>query len=102
MTREEVLLNMLVESIPRKPNEFNCKTGFDEPQHWMSLPNGRSLEITYEETGDDNRYYLWRIHCNEKEFDNYINGIIDERISWDMYHQTRLKNINWAIDVALN
>lgn len=51
MNREDLLLNLLADTIPPDPNEFNSETGFGELQHWMSLPYDRSLEIVYEETG---------------------------------------------------
>ena len=71
----------------------------------MTLPYDRALEITYEETGDDNRYYSWRVHCNEKEFDNdeFHNtmGIIAEEISDNLLFDTRINLLDWAINKAL-
>ena len=105
MNREEILLELLADTIPSDPNEFNSETGFGEPQHWMSLPYDRSLEIVYEETGDDNRYYTWRVHCNEKEFDNDdfrgTMGVMDINDSDDLDFDTRIRLLNWAIEVAL-
>lgn len=105
MNKEEILLELLADTIPSDPNEFNSETGYGEPQHWMTLPYDRSLEIVYEETGDDNRYYSWRVHCNETEFDNddfhRTMGIIDQNNSDDLYFDTRIQKLNWAITVAL-
>ena len=102
--REEMLLSLLADTIPDDPNEFNSETGYGEPQHWMSLPYDRSLEIVYEETGDDNRYYSWRVHCNEQEFDrddyHSTMGIIDQNSTEDLSFDSRLSMVNWAIDVA--
>lgn len=104
MDRADMLLELLADTIPSDPNEFNSETGYGEPQHWMTLPWNRSLEIVYEETGDDNRYYSWRVHCNEKEFDNDLfhstMGIIDQNISDNLHFDTRLTKLNWAIEVA--
>ena len=105
MNKEEILLELLADTIPSDPNEFNSETGYGEPQHWMALPYGRSLEIVYEETGDDYRYYSWWVHCNETEFDNddfhSTMGVIDENNSEDMEFDTRIQKLNWAITVAL-
>ena len=104
MSREDLLLELLADTIPSDPNEFNFETGYGEPQHWVTLPYDRSLEITYEETGDDNRYYSWRIHCNEEEFDNDVfsstNGVMDEDVSEDMSFETRVAKLDWAIRVT--
>lgn len=105
MNKEEILLELLADTIPSDPNEFNSETGYGEPQHWMTLHYDRSLEIVYEETGDNNRYYSWRVHCNEKEFDNdnfhSTMGIIDQNNSDDLNFDTRTEMLNWAITVAL-
>ena len=102
---KEILLELLADTIPSDPNEFNSETGFGEPQHWMKLPYDRSLEIVYEETGDDDRYYSWRVHCNGTEFDNddfhSTMGVMDENYSDDLHFDTRIKKLNWAITVAL-
>lgn len=105
MNKEEILLELLVDTISSDPNEFNSETGFGEPQHWMSLPYDRGLEIVYEETGDDNRYYSWRVHCNGEEYDNddfhSTMGVIDTNTSDDLDFNTRMAKLNWAIEVAL-
>lgn len=105
MNKEEMLLELLADTIPSDPNEFNSETGYGEPQHWMNLPYGRSLEIVYEDTGDNNRYYSWRVHCNVNEFQNddfhSTMGVIDENNSEDMEFDTRIQKLNWAITVAL-
>ena len=104
MNREEMLLELLAETIPSDPNEFNSETGYGEPQHWVTLPYDRSLEIVYEETGDNNRYYSWRVHCNEREFEDDMfhgtMGVMDQDCSDDMSFDTRVAKLNWAIKVA--
>ena len=105
MKKEDILLELLADTIPPDPNEFNSETVYGEPQHWITLPYDRSLEIVYEDTGDDNRYYSWRVHCNEREFDNDVfhstMGIMDQSNSNDMDFDTRVRLLNWAIEVAL-
>ena len=102
-TTDEVL-QILALNIPDDPDQFNSETGYGEPQHWIELLNGRSLEITYEETGDDNRYYTWRVHCSEEEFDNddfhSTMGVVDQLTSNDLSLETRLKRLKWAIEVS--
>ena len=105
MNKEEILLSLLADTIPSDPNEFNSETGYGEPQHWMTLPYDRSLEIVYEETGDDKRYYSWKVHCNETEFDNDdfhgTIGVMDESNSENLEFDTRLSKLNWDITLAL-
>lgn len=102
--KEEMLLELLADTIPSEPNEFNSETGFGEPQHWMTLPYDRSLEIVYEDTGDDKRYYSWRVHCNESEFQNddfhSTMGVMDENVSEDICFDTRVAKLTWAIKIA--
>ena len=58
---------------------FNDETDFGEPQHWIYLKSGRSLEITHEEYGlsENEQYFSIRLHCSEEEFDNgeYSNTV---------------------------
>ena len=51
---------------------FNDETSLGEPQHWIYLKSGRSLEITHEEDGlsENKQYFSIRLHCSEEEFDN--------------------------------
>lgn len=57
---------------------FDSCTAFGEPQAWVYLKDGTSLEITHEEEGlpDDKQYYSIRLHCSEEDFEN------------DLYHKT--------------
>ena len=64
-------------------NSFNSETAYGEPQHWIYLKTGRSIEITHEEYGLSRKeqMFLIRYHCSEKEYDDgdfqSTNGIID-------------------------
>ena len=51
--------------------ENNCN-GYNEPQAWIELENGRSIEITNEQEGlpKEEYFYSLRLHCTEEEFDN--------------------------------
>ena len=51
---------------------FNDETSLGEPQHWIYLKSGRSLEITHEEAGlpEKQQYFSIRLHCSEEEFNN--------------------------------
>ena len=51
---------------------FNDETPLGEPQHWIYLKSGRSLEVTHEEDGlpENEQYFSIRLHCSEEEFDN--------------------------------
>lgn len=81
-------------------------TPFGEPQMWVNLPNGRSLEITHETYGLKERdcYYTWRVHCSDEEFENddfhSTCGVIDTRISGNEDYETWLKNLLWAYAIA--
>ena len=101
---EKILLQLLAEYIPSSPLFFDDETMYCEPSFWMQLQHGRYLEIVYEDTGDDDRYYSWRVHCNEKEFDDDIFhetlGVIDGTNSDDMSLETRMEKLKWAITVA--
>lgn len=51
---------------------FNDETPLGEPQHWIYLKSGRSIEITHEEDGlpENEQYFSIRLHCSNEEFDN--------------------------------
>lgn len=64
-------------------NKGYTETEYGEPQVWICLKSGRSMEITHEMNGldEDSWYYSIRLHCSEKEFDDDIYhstmGVID-------------------------
>ena len=51
---------------------FNDETPLGEPQHWIYLKSGRSIEVTHEGHGlsEHEQYFSIRLHCSEEEFDN--------------------------------
>ncbi len=61
-------------------------TPLGEPQIWLSLESGRSVEITFESNGlpEEDCYYSVRLHCSEEEFNRgeyeFTMGIIDSLI----------------------
>lgn len=65
----------------------NNTTSYGEPQAWVSLNNGRSIEVTLEQEGlaKSEYYYSVRLHCSEREYENNdyhsTNGVIDQYIS---------------------
>ena len=58
---------------------FNDETPLGEPQHWIYLKSGRSLEITHEENGipESKQYFSVRLHSTDEEFYNgeYSNTV---------------------------
>lgn len=91
---EKILLQLLAEHIPSCPSFFDDETAYCEPTFWMKLQHGRYLEITYEDTGDDDRFYSWKVRCSE------THVVIDEDCSDDMSLETRMEKLKWAITVA--
>ena len=63
---------LTIKDIENFNETFNDETDFGEPQHWIYLKSGRSLEITHEEDGlpENEQYFSIRLHCSEEEFDN--------------------------------
>ena len=58
---------------------FNDETPLGEPQHWIYLKSGRSIEVTHEEEGlpENEQFFSIRLHCSDEEFDNgeYSNTV---------------------------
>lgn len=67
-----------------RPLEFDWETEYGEPQTWIYLNNGTSIEVTHEEMGlrPEEQYFSARIHCSDEDFDNDVYhstiGIIDQ------------------------
>ena len=63
---------LTIKDIENFKETFNDETPLGEPQHWIYLKSGRSLEITHEEDGlpENKQYFSIRLHCSEEEFDN--------------------------------
>lgn len=64
----------------------NC-TDCGEPQAWIYLDNGRSVEVVHEEDGLDGneQFFSVRLHCTDEEYDNRhfydTVGVIEETCS---------------------
>jgi len=64
--------------------EFLDETEYGEPQAWVYLKDGSSIETTHEEYGlePNEQYFSLRHHCSEEDFENdvYLStmGVIDE------------------------
>lgn len=64
---------------------FDEESALFEPQAWLYLKDGTSLEITHEEVGFElsEQYFSARHHCSEKDFDDdtyhSTMGVIDQR-----------------------
>ena len=58
---------------------FNDETPLGEPQYWIYLKSGRSLEIIHEEYGlsEDKQFFSIRLHSTDEEFYNgeYSNTV---------------------------
>lgn len=57
------------------------ETSFGEPQIWLCLKSGRSIEITFESEGlpKEDWFYSVRLHCSEAELVKYAItcGVLD-------------------------
>ena len=65
-------VNLIFESVKRQlESEANC-TGYGEPQAFVTLENGRSIEVTLEKEmlPETDYFYSARLHCTEEEFNN--------------------------------
>lgn len=67
-----------------KTFEPNSETEYGEPQLWLYLSDGTSIEITYEQEGlpEEEYHFYVRHHCSDKDFDNDVYhgtcGVIDQ------------------------
>ena len=54
--------------------DFSTETEYGEPQAWLYIENGESVEITYEKNGlrPSEYFYSIRRHCNEEDFENDV------------------------------
>lgn len=66
------------EQIRKELKAHETETALGEPQYWLYLKSGRSIEVTLESDGiqEEDQYYSVRLHCSEKEFEE------------DAYHET--------------
>lgn len=84
--------------------ENETETALGEPQWWVYLKSGRSIEVTLESAGlpDKRRYCSVRLHCSEDEFDrdqyHGAVGVIDSQCTADIEDRT----VNELLDEAAN
>ena len=75
----EEMLNEIKKQFEDEENE----TSFGEPQAWLFLDNGRSIEVVHEEYAlcPEHQFFSITLHCTDIEFDDgrfyRSNGIID-------------------------
>ena len=64
------------------------ETALGEPQYWLYLQSGRSIEVTLEshELSKPEWFYSVRLHCADKEFGSYHEtiGVVDQAVTDDM------------------
>lgn len=76
--------SQIINDIKSQIIERKNTTSYGEPQAWVSLSNGRSIEVTLEQQGlaESEYYYSVRLHCSEREYENNdyhsTNGVIDQ------------------------
>lgn len=72
MTVDEIL-----KEVKRQFEGNENRTGYGEPQAWIYLDNGRSLEVVYEQEmlPPDEYFFSVRLHCSDDEFDNYYSSV---------------------------
>lgn len=81
MVNDALTINY-VKDIKKQLETKENTTSYGEPQAWVSLDNGRSIEVTYEQDGLEEKDYFYSVflHCTEREFDNNdyasTNGVI--------------------------
>ena len=63
---------LTIKDVENFKETFNEETPLGEPQHWIYLKSGRSIEITHEEYGlpENEQFFSIRLHCSDEEFDN--------------------------------
>ena len=70
---------LITKDIENFKETFNDETPLGEPQHWIYLKSGRSIEVTHEEDGlpENEQYFSIRFYCSDEEFDNgeYSNTV---------------------------
>lgn len=86
----------------------DSQTYLGEPQWWIYLESGRSVEITYETAGLalTDRYCSVRLHCTEEEFDNDIYhstlGVIDKACTQNINDRSEDELFDEAAVIAAN
>ena len=94
------------ESMARQLTQKQNVTDLGEPQAFIELPNGRTLEVVHEQYGLSEReqYFSFRIHCSDEEFDQNAfqntNGIVDQTSSGSVSKDACISLLQWAYAVA--
>lgn len=72
----------LFESAKAQLEKGNNKTTYGEPQAFIELPSGRTIEITLEQDGlsENEQFYSCRLHCGEEEYNAHEStvGLIEQ------------------------
>ena len=95
-----------IQDIIKQLEGHENETDYGEPQAYIALPGGRSLEITHEEYGlqADEQYYSWCVNCSNEEFDDDrfhgTCGVIDKSNSDDITEETCREMLEWAYRVC--
>ena len=100
-------IDIIVDELIMKTNNWNDETEHGEPSLWLELPNDRHLEITHEENGipEDKQYYSWRVHCSDDEFANddfhSTMGVVDTQTMNKLDDNRKVRDMFvWALTVA--
>lgn len=81
-------INDIILEIKRQFEDAENCTDYGEPQAWIYLDNGRSIEIVHEEEGlgGNEQFFSVRLHCTDDEYDHQYFyktvGVIEETCSF--------------------
>lgn len=87
--------------------ENETDTALGEPQWWVYLKSGRSIEITLESAGlpEKRRYCSVRLHASDDEFDrgDYHStvGVITTQCTADIQNRTTEELLDEAAGIAV-
>lgn len=79
----ELMTDIAFMSIKAQLNGLEQRNGYDEPQAFFSLENGRSIEVVHEQDGlaEEEFYFSVLLHCSDAEYKtgeyHSTNGIMD-------------------------
>ena len=100
----QTALTVLAANMPKDFSGFTSETESGEPEYLMDLPNGRTLKIVYQDTGDVNRYYSWQVLYSDNEFTeldyNPDDLVIAEEDVDGFDFDTVYMELDWAIRIA--
>ena len=82
------------------------ETALGEPQYWLYLQSGRSIEVTFEsyDLPETKRFYSVRLHCSDQEFCSYHEtvGVIDQVVTDDMGNNNADDFLNAAVSAVVS